>query len=50
MVEVAISEMRLSTGLRNYEFGIAQPAILVVAREGEEVLERWAIVPGLVCI
>jgi hypothetical protein len=50
MVEVAISEMKLSTGLRNYEYGMAQPTILAVAREGEEVLERWAIVPSLVRI
>jgi hypothetical protein len=29
---------------------MAQLAILVVAREKEEVLKRWAIIPGLVCI
>jgi hypothetical protein len=32
---------------RNYEFGMAQPAILVVTSE-ETVLEKWAIVPSLV--
>lgn len=40
-LEVAISEKK------GYVNGMAQPAVLVVRREGE-VLEKWAIVPGLV--
>lgn len=48
MAEVAISSMEIAMGLRKYEFGMAQPAILVVGRE-EEVLESWAIVPNFVC-
>ncbi|KAL5328705.1 hypothetical protein ACEPPN_002207 [Leptodophora sp. 'Broadleaf-Isolate-01'] len=39
-LEVAISEKK------GYVNGMAQPAVLVVRREGE-VLEKWAIVPGL---
>lgn len=35
--------------LRRYDFGMAQPAILVIERDGA-VLEKWAIVPGMVCI
>ncbi|PVH71517.1 hypothetical protein DL98DRAFT_521017 [Cadophora sp. DSE1049] len=45
LLDVAISEMKL----RRYEFGMAQPAILVIGRDGA-VLENWAIVPGMVCI
>ncbi|KAE8446259.1 hypothetical protein EG329_012345 [Mollisiaceae sp. DMI_Dod_QoI] len=39
-LDVAISEKK------GYEKGMAQPAILVLSRE-EEVLEKWAIVPGV---
>ncbi|PVH86452.1 hypothetical protein DL98DRAFT_582409 [Cadophora sp. DSE1049] len=38
--EVAITEKK------GYEKGMAQPGVLVV-RKDEEVLEKWAIVPGL---
>lgn len=48
MVDVTISSMEFAMGLRKYEFGMAQPAILVVGRE-KEVLESWAIVPSVVC-
>jgi hypothetical protein len=47
MVEVAISEMKIATGRKKYEFGMAQPAILVLTEEGE-VLESWAIIPSVV--
>jgi hypothetical protein len=40
MVHVTVSD-------RNYEFGMAQPAILVVMGNGT-VLETWAIIPSLV--
>ncbi len=34
-----------------YEFGMAQPAVLVLKGKGsEEVLEKWAIVPSAVCV
>lgn len=40
-LDVAISEKK------GYEFGMAQPAFLVLDKEGT-VWERWAIVPSLV--
>jgi hypothetical protein len=42
MVHVTVSN-------RNYAFGMAQPAILAV-RKDESVLEKWAIVPSVVCL
>lgn len=42
LLDVAISEKK------GYEHGMAQPAILVIGRDGE-VLEKWAIVPSVVC-
>lgn len=41
LLDVAISEKK------GYEHGMAQPAILVIGRDGE-VLEKWAIVPSVV--
>ena len=40
-MNVAITEKK------GYEFGLAQPAV-VVLKKGGEVLESWAIVPSLV--
>ncbi|KAH7342475.1 hypothetical protein BKA65DRAFT_292349 [Rhexocercosporidium sp. MPI-PUGE-AT-0058] len=40
-LEVAVSEKK------GYVNGMAQPAVLVVKRDGGEVLEKWAIVPGI---
>jgi peroxiredoxin len=42
LVNVAISEKK------GYEHGMAQPAILVIKTDGT-VLEKWAIVPSMVC-
>jgi hypothetical protein len=37
--------------MRGYSKGMAQPGVLVIQKkkDGEEVLESWAIVPSLVC-
>jgi len=42
LVNVAITEKK------GYEFGMAQPAVLVIKSDGT-VLEKWAIVPSAVC-
>jgi peroxiredoxin len=43
LLDVAISEKK------GYEHGMAQPAILVIKNDGT-VLEKWAIVPSMVCL
>lgn len=30
--------------------GMSQPAILVIEREGDKILETWAIVPSVVSL
>lgn len=42
VVDVAV------TPTKGYEHGMAQPAVVVFAKGGKVVLERWAIVPGVV--
>lgn len=46
LLEVAISDSQLYR-LRGYKYGMAQPALLIVKRDGT-VLQRWAVVPSLV--
>ena len=46
LLDVAITDSQLYR-LRGYTHGMAQPALLVVNRDGT-VLQRWAIVPSLV--
>lgn len=42
LLDVAITERK------GYEHGLAQPAVLVIQKDGT-VLEKWAIVPSAVC-
>ncbi|GAB1320972.1 hypothetical protein MFIFM68171_11182 [Madurella fahalii] len=45
LLDVAVSDSQIYR-LRGYKHGLAQPALLVVKRDGT-VLQRWAIVPSL---
>lgn len=47
LLDVAVSDSQLYR-LRGYKHGLAQPALLVVKGDAV-VLQRWAIVPSLVC-
>lgn len=46
LLDVAITDSQLYQ-LRGYKHGLAQPALLVMKRDGT-VLQRWAIVPSIV--
>ncbi|KAH6632510.1 hypothetical protein F5144DRAFT_630354 [Chaetomium tenue] len=48
LLDVAISDSQLYQ-LRGYKHGMAQPALLVMKRDGT-VLQRWAIVPSIMNI
>jgi hypothetical protein len=43
LLDVAITERK------GYEYGVAQPAVLVIKKDGT-ALESWAIVPKMVCL
>lgn len=43
LLDVAVTERK------GYANGMAQPALLVIGEDGT-VLEKWAIVPSVVCV